>query len=194
MNQLPGAGRLVVVGVIGQGTHEGAPSLSDRTKVLAQAVGEAVARRGAILLTGGQGGVMEAASRGAKEAGGLTLGMLPGLDHQGANPYLDIALTTGLGRARNLVIARGSDSLVMIGGGAGTLNELTIAYSERTPVIVIKGSGGWADRLPGILLDGRYLDERRRTPFHFEEDPKAAVDLALMQARATRTRRSGFTK
>lgn len=191
MSDVAGPGRLCTVGVIGQGVHDGAGPLMPPTERLADAVGRAIAERGAVTVTGGQGGVMEAAARGARRAGGLTLGLLPGLDATDANPYLDIALTTGLGRGRNLVLARGCDALVMVGGGAGTLNEVTIAYAEGTTVVIVRGSGGWADRLAPLLVEGRFLDERRRTPVLTADDPEAAVVLALDAARRSRERRAG---
>lgn len=92
MKNVDGTGRLCTVGVIGQGVHDGAGPLTPATERLAEAVGRAIAERGAVTVTGGQGGVMEAAARGARRAGGLTLGLLPGLDASDANPYLDIAL------------------------------------------------------------------------------------------------------
>lgn len=191
MSNVAGPGRLFTLGVIGQGIHDDAGPLAPATERLAEAVGRAIAEQGAVTVTGGQGGVMEAAARGARDAGGLTLGLLPGLDATDANPYLDIALTTGLGRGRNLVLARGCDALVMVGGGAGTLNELTIAYAEGTAVVVVRGSGGWADRLIPILVEGRYLDERRRIPILVADGPAAAVKLALDAARSSRARRVG---
>jgi len=185
VTEIARSGRLYTIGVIGPGVHDGAGPLAPTTERLAEAVGRAIAQQGAVTVTGGPGGVMEAAARGARDAGGLTLGLLPGLDATDANAYLDIALTTGLGRGRNLVLARGCDALVMVGGGAGTLNEVTIAYAERITVVIVLCSGGWADRLPPVLVEGRYLDERRRTPIVVADDPEAAVMLALDAARGT---------
>ena len=153
------------------------------TLKLAEAVGRRIAERGAVLVSGGTTGVMEAASRGAKEGGGLVVGLLPGLDPRDANHYVDIALPTGLGRARNLLDARAADALVMIGGGVGTLNELTFAYAEGKPVVIVQGSGGWADRIRPVLYDGRYLDDRHTAEIHFAASPEAAAELAIELAR-----------
>jgi len=93
----------------------------------AEAVGRELARRGAVLVCGGLGGVMEAACRGAKQAGGTTVGILAGKDRSDANPFVDIAIATGLGQARNAVIVRAADAVVAIGGGYGTLSEIALA-------------------------------------------------------------------
>jgi uncharacterized protein (TIGR00725 family) len=147
---------------------------------LAHETGKLIAERGAVLITGGRNGVMEAASRGASEAGGITVGILPGLDKTDANPYVDIVLPTGFGNARNTFTMRAADVAIMVGGGAGTLNELTISINERlTPVIVLEGSGGWADRIRAIAYDGKFLDERRLYLILFASSPQDAVEQAM---------------
>jgi uncharacterized protein (TIGR00725 family) len=94
-----------------------------------------VGERGAVLVCGGLGGVMEAACRGAKEGGGTTLGILPGSDRSAANPYVDVALATGLGEGRNLLIVRAADVLIAVGGGHGTLSEIALALRAGKRVI-----------------------------------------------------------
>ena len=103
-------------------------------------VGRLVAERGAVLVCGGLGGAMEAACRGAKQAGGVTVGILPGSDRSDANPYLDVALPTGLGEARNALVVRAADAVIAIGGGYGTLSEIALALKAGKPVI---GLGTW---------------------------------------------------
>jgi uncharacterized protein (TIGR00725 family) len=98
-------------------------------------VGRLVAERGAVLVCGGRGGAMEAACRGAKQAGGLTVGILPGSDRSDANPYVDVALPTGLGEARNALVVRAADAVIAIGGGYGTLSEIALALKAGKPVI-----------------------------------------------------------
>jgi uncharacterized protein (TIGR00725 family) len=98
-------------------------------------VGRLVAERGAVLVCGGLGGVMEAACRGAKQAGGMTVGILPGTDRADANPYVDIALPTGLGEARNALVVRAADVLIAVGGGYGTLSEIALALKAGKRVI-----------------------------------------------------------
>jgi uncharacterized protein (TIGR00725 family) len=108
-------------------------------QALAEEVGRLVAREGATLVCGGMGGVMEAAARGAKEAGGTTIGILPGHDRGAANPYLDHVLTTGMGHARNLAVVSSGDVVIAIGGGYGTLSEIGLAAKIGRPVVILAG-------------------------------------------------------
>jgi uncharacterized protein (TIGR00725 family) len=101
----------------------------------AQAVGEHLGRAGAVLLTGGLGGVMEAASRGAARAGGLTVGLLPGEDRRTANEHVAVAIATGLGELRNGLLVRAVDALIAVGGAYGTLSEVALALRGGVPVI-----------------------------------------------------------
>ena len=96
---------------------------------LAEAVGRLLAERGAVVVCGGLGGVTEAASKGATGASGLVVGLLPGESREGANPYLTVALATGLGQARNVLIVTAADAVIAIGQGWGTLSE--IAFARR---------------------------------------------------------------
>lgn len=121
----------IIISVIGD-------SLCDNdTYVTAERVGRLIAQKGWILITGGLGGVMEAASKGAKEAGGITVGILPGFSKDEANPFVSIPITTGLSHARNIIIARSADALIAISGGYGTLSEIAIALKLGKPVIGI---------------------------------------------------------
>jgi uncharacterized protein (TIGR00725 family) len=122
------------VGVIGEGV------CSRRVAALAERVGRAIAEAGAVLLCGGLGGVMEAACRGAKEAGGHTVGILPGTDRGAANPFVDTAIPTGLGEARNALVVRAADALIAVGGGYGTLSEIALALKAGKPVVAL---GSW---------------------------------------------------
>jgi uncharacterized protein (TIGR00725 family) len=105
---------------------------------LAFEVGRGIAERGAVLICGGMTGVMEHAARGARAAGGLTIGLLPTDDVADANAYIDVAIATGLGHARNAILARTSDGVIAIGGGLGTLSEVALALRNRVPTIGIK--------------------------------------------------------
>jgi hypothetical protein len=102
----------------------------------AYTTGRMIAEQGAILVCGGLGGVMEAASRGAKEAGGTTVGILPGVE--GGNPYLGITIRTGLGHARNMLVVLSADAVIAIGGSYGTLSEIAIALKTGRPVYGIR--------------------------------------------------------
>jgi uncharacterized protein (TIGR00725 family) len=98
-------------------------------------VGRELAARGAVVVCGGLGGVMEAACRGAKAGGGRTVGILPGIDRAAANPFVDTAIPTGLGEARNALVVRAADALIAVGGGYGTLSEIALALKAGKPVV-----------------------------------------------------------
>ena len=117
------------VGVIGAG------ECGDSTFKTARNLGFQIGEKGWILVCGGLGGVMEAAAKGCAEAGGMTLGILPGSKRNSANPYIRIALPPGLGEGRNLLVVRTSDVLVSIEGGYGTLSEIALALKAGKPVI-----------------------------------------------------------
>jgi uncharacterized protein (TIGR00725 family) len=106
----------------------------------AAAVGGELARAGVVLVCGGLGGVMEAACRGARDGGGMTVGILPGDDRAAANPFVDVAVATGLGEARNALIVRSVDAVVAVGGGYGTLSEIALALKAGKRVV---GLGSW---------------------------------------------------
>lgn len=109
----------------------------ERHLIIAEEVGSLIARHHAILVTGGMGGIMEAASRGAKNAGGLVIGILPGTTTGGANAYVDIPIVTGMNQARNVVIARTCDCAVAIDGKYGTLSEIAYCLMFAKPVVGI---------------------------------------------------------
>jgi len=102
-------------------------------------VGRLIAQRGAILLCGGMGGVMEAAARGAKEAGGLTVGILPGSTavESPVNAFIDIAIFTGLGEGRNIINVKSSEVIIAVSGGYGTLSEIALALRVGKPVVLL---------------------------------------------------------
>jgi uncharacterized protein (TIGR00725 family) len=103
-------------------------------------LGGLLAARGAVVVCGGLGGVMAAVCRGAADAGGTTVGLLPGADRAAANPHLTIALPTGLGQLRNGLVVAAADAVVVVGGNWGTLSEVALAMRAGLPVAVI---GGW---------------------------------------------------
>jgi uncharacterized protein (TIGR00725 family) len=107
---------------------------------IAEEVGRLVARRGATLICGGLGGVMEAASKGAKSEGGITIGILPQSHVKEANTSIDIPVATGFGQGRNVIIARTADAIIAVGGEYGTLSEIAFGLKMGKPVI---GIGTW---------------------------------------------------
>jgi len=108
---------------------------SPATAKLARKVGGEIARHGAVLICGGRTGVMEEACRGAKEAGGLTIGILPGHDRKAANEYVDIVLPTGMGNARNVIIVSSADAAIAINGSYGTLSEIAYCLKLGIPIV-----------------------------------------------------------
>ena len=128
---------------------------------LAEQTGRLLAQRGAIVLCGGLGGVMEAVARGVNANGGTTVGILPGVDPAAANAYIDIPLATGMGEMRNALIVRAAHAVIAIGGGWGTLSEIALAQRIGTPVV------GLHDAFPRDLEIPRL------------ETPEAAVAWAL---------------
>jgi uncharacterized protein (TIGR00725 family) len=150
----------VYVGVIGAGQCD------QQTSEVAYEVGRLIALKGAILVCGGLGGVMNAAAKGAREAGGLTVGILPSETRTAASKFLDVAIPSGLGEARNALIARAADVLIAIGGGYGTLSEIGLALKMGKPVI---GLGTWEISQRG----------QRDSGIIVAETPLAAVEKAF---------------
>jgi uncharacterized protein (TIGR00725 family) len=157
----------IYVGVAGASRAE--PALLDQAEVL----GRRVAEGGAIVVCGGGPGVMAAVCRGAESAGGATVGLLPGLDRAEGNPHLTIAIPTGLGQGRNLLLVRSSDALIAVGGGFGTLSEIALALRTGTPVI-------------GLATWSLQLDDQQVDAFPVAGDPDTAAQLALGAARSRR--------
>ncbi len=142
-------------------------------------VGLEVAKRGALLLSGGLGGVMEAANRGAKDGGGLVVGIIPQDDMGAANEFCDAVVATGIGFARDFITAYSADVIIVVGGGAGTMIEIAAAYQKKIPIVAVKGTGGMADRLADT-----YIDDRKIERIFGENTPEKAVitAFALMES------------
>lgn len=124
--------------------------LSERVRNIAEEAGRIIARNKCVLICGGRGGVMEAACKGAKEAGGITVGILPVLEKDAGNKYLDVVITTSLGYARNSLVVSAADIVIAINGSIGTLSEIALAMNYEKPVYVIKESGGVAEEIKKI--------------------------------------------
>ncbi len=149
----------------------GAASCSAQEELAAEELGRLLAQAGALVVTGGRGGVMAAACRGAVSCGGATLGLLPGESRDDANPWVEIAVPTGLGEGRNVLVVRAADAVVAVGGGYGTLSEIALALKLGRPVV---GLGTWELRAPG---SGEPDAGVRRAA-----DPATAVALVLQLA------------
>ncbi len=118
-------------------------------------IGRFIASRGWVLVSGGRGGVMESASRGAKDGGGLVVGILPGSGFEDANPHCDIVIPSGIGYARNLTNVLSGDAVIAFGGKSGTLSEIAYAWQFGKPVITCIFAGGWSEKIAGEPLDDR---------------------------------------
>lgn len=129
------------------GPSQAAPRELER----AESVGRALALRDAVVVCGGLGGAMEAACRGAKAGGGTTLGILPGPDRSAANEYVDVAVATGLGEARNAIVARTADAVIAVGGAWGTLSEIALALAAGVRVV---GLDTWELARGGVPAEG----------------------------------------
>jgi len=121
---------------------------------VARNLGFEIGKRGWTLVCGGLKGVMEGAARGCVEAGGMTVGILPGLERTSANPYITVPVPTGLGDGRNLIVVRSSDLLIAVAGGYGTLSEIALALKAHKPVI---GLETWK-QIPGVHYAHDYLE------------------------------------
>lgn len=163
------AARQPVVAVIGERDPRGPDA--HRLLEWAEEIGQLLARGGASIVTGGLGGVMRAASRGAAGAGGVTIGILPGADAREANEYVSLPIPTGLGVMRNLVVVTSADAVVAVGGRHGTLSEIGLALRMGREVVALSS---WR-----IEADVRFGGPR----VHRVRDPREAAELALRFAR-----------
>ena len=150
----------MIIAIIGAGQS------SKGVAQIAESVGRELGKRGATLVCGGLGGVMEAACRGAKSEGGLTIGILPGFSRHEANPYVDIPIITGLGEARNIIVVRTAQAVIAVGGEYGTLSEIAYALKMGIPVV---GLDTWQ-----LAKGGRLV-----SPIVEAATPAEAVDKAL---------------
>jgi uncharacterized protein (TIGR00725 family) len=155
--------RAVQVAVVG-GYDVGPDTLAD-----AEEVGRLLATNGVVVVTGGRRGVAEAASRGAAAAGGLTVGILPGRDRTEANPWVQVAVPTGMGDTRNALVVMGADAVIALAGQYGTLSEIAHALVSDTPVVAL---GSWQ-----LALDGRFDEAIERA-----SDPADAVERAIRRS------------
>lgn len=145
----------------------GEKDASEESLKLAEEVGGLIAKASAVLVCGGRKGIMEAAAKGAKSEGGLTIGILPGNNREDANPYIDIPIVTDLGFARNKMVVANGDAVIAIGGKYGTLSEIAFAFVQGKPVI---GLNTWE------LIRGDGKRDKNIIPVR---TPQEAVETAL---------------
>lgn len=165
------------IGIIGSAGPEEYPNKKPDKKAckFAYEIGKIVASKKAVLICGGKGGIMKEACKGAKENAGITIGIVSGNKRRTANKYVDVEIVSGSinGSEEGLIISA-SDGLIAIGGGAGTLQEIALAYRNNKPLVAIKGIRGWADK-----VSDTFLDERKTAKIESAINPKTAVSLLL---------------
>jgi len=157
------------ISVIGKGTPD------PEAEELARDVGERLARVGAVVVCGGLGGVMEAASRGAASAGGTVIGIVPTTETADANPYCTHVVATGVGHARNLAVVSSGDAVIAVGGEWGTLSEIAFARALGRTVVALQS---WTVSGPGAMKAGPGIE--------VASEPQVAIDLALRGAEQVR--------
>jgi len=154
---------------------------SEKSKI-AFNVGKLLVDNGFSVITGGMGGVMKYASKGAKSSKkyryGKTIGILPNRDREDVNKYIDIPIYTGLGLVRNTILVTTADAIISIGGGSGTLNEISTAWQMNKLIISIK-SDGWSE-----ALRGRSLDSRRDDSIFSADTPKEAIKVLKREVKS----------
>jgi uncharacterized protein (TIGR00725 family) len=168
--------RKLQIGVIGYNDDR----CSEVAKEIAYKVGKEIALSGSVLICGGLGGVMEAACKGAKEANGDTVGIIPQDNFSFANQFCDIVICSGIGFARDFIVATSSDGIIAVGGGIGTLIEMSVGYMIKKKIVAISPSGGVSE-----LYAGKYLDERKRVLIESAPDAKAAVQAILKDSKSS---------
>jgi len=157
------------------GSDSGDTTLSSSVLKIAESIGRRIAQKGGVLLCGGRGGIMEAACKGVKKEGGISVGILPSTKLE-ANQYVDIGLPTGLGHMRNYLVVNTADAVIAVCGRYGTLNELSYAIIQQKPLILVKGTGGIVDEIindTSLLLQGK--------KFSIASSAEEAVTLAYQK-------------
>ena len=161
--------RKKIIAVIGHDLHA-----KEEHRIAAEKVGREIAKKGAIVLCGGRGAVPLAAARGAEKEGGISVGILPDSEKKDVPACITIPVMTGIGFARNQVIAHTADAVIAVGGAIGTFTEAAYSYFDGKPVIVLEA-------VEGILNDkvGKYLDNKKIVKLIGAKTPEEAVGIAL---------------
>ena len=156
--------------VIGNNTNGCTPE----HEKIAYEIGSEIAKSDSVLITGGLGGIMTAASHGSHDSNGLSIGIIPQDDASLANEYCDIVIPTGMGLTRDFLNALSADGIIIVGGGSGTLSETCAAYMHKKPMVAIRDLGGSVEQ----YIDG-YLDHRENVKILGADTPKEAVEKIL---------------
>ena len=152
----------MIVAVVGYSGRIDEPPVSEVAEV-SRELGRRLAEEGYKVITGGRDGVMELVSEAAKKAGGTVIGVLPGREGESyVNPYVDVPIYTSMDfHMRSHILIHSADVVVSIGGEIGTAIEILLAYASKKKLILLRGTGGWTDRFADVLIDGKYLDNRK---------------------------------
>ena len=156
--------------IIGHDKH----GFTEEHEKIAYETGSEVAKSDSVLITGGLEGVMKAACHGAKDAGGITVGIIPQEDSSFANEFCDIVIPSGMGLTRDFLNALSADGIIIIGGGSGTLAEVCAGYVHNKPMVAIKNTGGVADQYAD-----KYVDSRECVKIIGVNSPQEAVKTIL---------------
>lgn len=165
------------IAVIGSAGWEEYPGKKPRKAIfkVAYEVGKLIALEKAVLICGGKGGIMEEACRGAKENNGITAGIISGNQRNQSNKYVDVEVVSGIiNCGEEALIISMADGIIAIGGGSGTLQEIATAYRNKKPIVVIKETDGWSNKVANS-----YLDERKLIKIRTANTPKEAVQKLL---------------
>ncbi len=163
------------IGVIGYSGDIDKPPVKPLVE-LCESLGKEIAERGHVLINGGRDGVMEAVSRGAMKSGGIVVGILPKSDS--GNDYLTVSVDTGMDFSmRSVLMMYNVDAVISVGGKVGTALELFAAYAHSKPVVLLRGTGGWTDKITNVLLDGKYIDDRKLAEMKSAWNVKEALEM-----------------
>ena len=149
----------------------GASEIDKHTENLTIELGRLLAKNNYAVSCGGLSGVMEAICRGAKEEGGLTIGIIPYKEKKSANKYVDIVIPVPFSQARNIVVVLSGDACIAIAGKAGTLTEIALAWIYKKPIVALTGVGGWSSEMAN-----RKVDDRRSDLVYGVKTPQEALD------------------
>lgn len=163
--------QIAIIGNAGQEEYPDSININPRCYKNAYSLGKSIGKLRWVVITGGKSGIMSQAPKGCKQNGGITVGVISGSKRNQSNKYIDIeVVTNGYPTKEESTLIAMSDAVIMLGGGAGTLIELAIAYRQKKPIIIVKNTGGWADK-----ITTPYLDERKRIKIQFAYSTKEAM-------------------
>ena len=177
MRKLKNKYQIGIIGSAGNDDYAGAQGATGGMLIEAEKIGRFLAENGAVVVTGGKSGIMEAGARGAKAVGGQTVGIVKGKERFSSNDYTDIEVISGMAidGFDELLLVNMCDALIVIGGGSGTLEEITIAYRNKKPIVALTTQPGWAKELAG-----RFLDNRKNIKIESAQNAEEAVKKAFL--------------